>query len=134
LGLAVATISLVAIFRYPLMNIFTNNSEIIAIGAQLLLLSFVLDTGRSINIVIVNALRATGDAKFPLYAGFFSMVGMSLPLGWLFVFHFDFGIAGVWLAIAADEWLRAGIMFFRWRSRAWEKHALFETKAVVSKT
>ncbi|MFD2115363.1 MATE family efflux transporter [Paenibacillus yanchengensis] len=123
-GISLLTISLLAIFRYPLMGIFTDDPEIIALGAQVILLSFVLDTGRALNIVLVNSLRASGDAKFPLYIGFFTMVCMSLPLGWYLAITLDLGLAGIWLAIAADEWLRAFIMFLRWRSRKWEKHAL----------
>ena len=34
------------------------------------------------------------------------------------------GLVGIWLAIAIDEWTRAIIMFFRWKSRAWERYAL----------
>jgi Na+-driven multidrug efflux pump len=58
--------------------------------------------------------------------GLISMVCMSLPLGYFLVFRLHLGLAGIWLAIAADEWTRAVIMYFRWRSRAWERHALVE--------
>lgn len=117
-------IGVVISFRVPLMSIFTNDPEIIRLGANVLLLSIALETGRTINIIIINSLRASGDAKFPLWVGMFTMVGMSLPLGYLLVFHLKLGLAGIWLAIAADEWMRAFIMSYRWRSRSWEKHAL----------
>ena len=74
-------------------------------------------------------MRASGDAKYPLWVGMFTMVGMSLSLGYLFVFHMDMGLPGIWLAIAADEWVRAFIFYFRWRSRAWEKHSLVRPDA-----
>jgi putative MATE family efflux protein len=117
-------VALVIIFRESLMKLFTEDQEIIRLGANVLVFSILLETGRTINIVLVNSLRAAGDAKYPLYVGMFTMVGMSLSLGYLFVFQLDLGLAGIWLAIAADEWLRAVIMFFRWKSRAWENHAL----------
>lgn len=117
-------VALVMLFREQLVGMFTDDAEVLKLGAQVLLYSLVLETGRTINIVIVNSLRASGDAKYPLWIGMFSMVGMSLSLGYLFVFHLNLGLAGIWLAIAADEWLRAFIFYFRWRSRAWEKHAL----------
>ncbi|WP_028589884.1 MATE family efflux transporter [Paenibacillus massiliensis] len=118
--------ALVILFRVPLMGIFTTNEEIIRLGAQVLLLSIILESGRTTNIVIINSLRAAGDARFPVYMGILSMVCMSLPLGYLLVFQLDMGLAGIWLAIAADEWTRAIIMYFRWKSRLWEKHALVE--------
>ncbi|MGB3260871.1 MATE family efflux transporter [Paenisporosarcina sp.] len=115
---------LVMIFRNQLIGLFTDNPEVIKIASTVLLLSILLETGRTMNIVIINSLRAAGDAKFPVLIGVFSMVLMSLPLGYLFVFHLDMGLPGIWLAIAADEWTRAIIMYFRWKSRAWEKYAL----------
>lgn len=123
-GATLIMIIVITLFREGLMGMFTNDAEIIRLGAQVLLLSIVLETGRTINIVLINSLRAAGDAKYPLWIGMFTMVGISLPLGYYLVFQLDLGLAGIWLAIAADEWLRAFIMFFRWRSRAWEKHAL----------
>jgi putative MATE family efflux protein len=113
-------------FREPLLGLFTDNPDIIRLGAQVILFSLVLETGRTCNIVIINSLRAAGDATFPVYMGMISMVGISLPLGYLLVFQLDLGLVGIWLAIAADEWIRAVIMFFRWRSRTWEKHGLVE--------
>lgn len=123
-AVTLAAVVLVIVFRDPLMRLFTDDEEIIRLGVNVLLLSIVLETGRTINIVLVNSLRASGDAKYPLWIGMFTMVAMSLPLGYFLVFQLELGLAGIWLAIAADEWLRAFIMFFRWRSRAWEKHAL----------
>ncbi|NQX46349.1 MATE family efflux transporter [Paenibacillus tritici] len=116
----------VILFRVPLMSLFTDNELIIAMGAQVILLSFFLETGRTCNLVIINSLRASGDAKFPVYMGLISMVCMSLPLGYYLVFTLDLGLAGVWLATAFDEWVRAVIMYFRWKSRAWEKHGLIQ--------
>lgn len=118
--------AVVIFFRVPLLSVFTENPEIIRLGAQVILLSMLLETGRTTNIVIINSLRAAGDAKFPVFMGLISMICMSLPLGYLLVFKLDMGLAGVWLAIAADEWTRAVIMYVRWRSRLWEKHSLVE--------
>lgn len=71
-------------------------------------------------------MRAAGDAKLPVYMGLISMVGVSLPLGYFLAFHAQLGLAGVWLAVAVDEWIRGIVMFFRWRSRAWERKSLVD--------
>ena len=121
-------VMLVIIFRYPLMRLFTDNTEIIEIGASVLLLSILLETGRTLNIVIISSLRAAGDAKYPVIIGSFSMVAMSLPLGYFLVFELNLGLVGVWLAITVDEWTRAIIMYYRWKSRKWERYALVSPK------
>lgn len=121
------TLSMVAIitlFREPLMGLFTDNEEIIKIGASVLLLSILLETGRTVNITIINSLRASGDAAYPVRIGFVSMIVIGLSLGYLFVFILDLGLVGVWLAIACDEWIRAVLVIFRWRSRKWERYAI----------
>lgn len=117
-------VGVVTIFRKQLMHVFTDNPEVMAIGASVLALSIVLETGRTMNIVVINSLRASGDARFPVKIGFLSMVCMSLPLGYFFVFVLDWGLVGIWLAISADEWVRAIIVYFRWKSRKWERFAL----------
>ena len=119
---------IVVVFRNQLIGMFTDDTEVLKIATTVLLLSILLETGRTMNIVIINSLRAAGDAKFPVLIGAFSMVIMSLPLGYLFVFHLNMGLPGIWLAIATDEWTRAIIMYFRWKGRAWEKFALVPPK------
>ncbi|MNP56933.1 MATE family multidrug exporter [compost metagenome] len=117
---------LIVLIRVPLLSLFSDDPEVIRLGAQLLVLGIVLETGRTLNIVVINSLRAAGDAKYPLWIGIFSMVCMSLPLGYFLVFVLDMGVAGVWLAIAADEWTRAVIMMHRWKSRRWERYSLVQ--------
>lgn len=112
--------------REPLLGIFTDSAEIIRLGSQVILFSIVLETARTCNMIMINSLRAAGDARFPVYMGLISMVGVSLPLGYVLVFSLDMGLLGVWMANAADEWIRAIIMHFRWKSGAWRKHALVE--------
>lgn len=112
--------------REPLLGIFTDSAEIIRLGSQVILFSIVLETARTCNMIMINSLRAAGDARFPVYMGLISMVGISFPLGYVLVFTLDMGLLGVWMANAVDEWIRAIIMHFRWKSGAWRKHALVE--------
>lgn len=117
-------VALVIIAREPLMRLFTDNEEIIRIGASVLLLSIFLETGRTVNITIINSLRAAGDATYPVRIGLISMIFIGLSLGYFFVFVLHLGLVGVWLAIACDEWIRAILVIFRWRSRKWERFAI----------
>lgn len=124
----------VILLRQPLIGLFTDNADIVRLTAQVIVVGLLLETGRCFNLVLVNALRATGDARFTVYMGFLSMVCMSLPLGYFLVFRMNMGLAGVWFAVAADEWTRGIAMWFRWRSRVWERQSLvspMEQPAVV---
>lgn len=117
----------VILFRETLISIFTDDPVIIEISSQVLLLSLLLETGRTFNLILINALRASGDAQFPVWMGMISMFGISIPLGYLLCNMLELGLAGIWIAVGLDEWIRGMIMMFRWRSRAWEKKALVES-------
>ncbi len=112
------------LLRKPLVGLFTQNPDILTLTAQVMVLSLLLESGRSFNLVLVNSLRAAGDARFTVYMGFASMACMSLSLGYFLVFKLNLGLGGVWLAVAADEWTRGIVYWHRWRSRVWEKQSL----------
>lgn len=87
-------------------------------------ISIILELGRTFNIVMVNSLRASGDAKFPFIAGVVFMLGVSLPVGYVLCFYFGLGIIGVWIGFCADEWLRGMCNAYRWKSRKWQNKVL----------
>ncbi|WP_409347189.1 MATE family efflux transporter [Paenibacillus sp. MBLB4367] len=118
-----------ALFRETLIGLFTDNPDIIAAGSAILLLSILLEPGRTFNLVVINSLRAAGDARFPVLAGVVSMWGIAVPLAYYLGVHVQMGLLGVWIAFTVDEWLRGLIMLLRWRSRAWEKKALVKPEA-----
>jgi putative MATE family efflux protein len=119
-------VSIAAIFRNDLMSLFTTNSNIIAMGSAILLLSIILEPGRTFNLVVINSLRAAGDARFPVLIGMVSMWGVAVPLAYWLAIHLQMGLLGVWLAFTVDEWLRGLLMLLRWRSRAWERKVLIQ--------
>lgn len=86
--------------------------------------SIVLEVGRTFNIVMVNSLRASGDAKFPFIVGAIFMMGVSLPVGYVLCFYAHLGIVGVWIGFCADEWLRGLANAWRWKSRKWQSKAV----------
>ncbi|WP_226676703.1 MATE family efflux transporter [Rossellomorea aquimaris] len=103
----------------PLLRIFTSNEEIISLGKTLIYLTIILEPGRSFNLVVINALRATGDVRFPVYMGILSMWGVSVTLSYILGIWFGLGLVGIWISFIADEWLRGIIMLKRWRSKVW---------------
>ena len=99
------------------------DDTIIEDGVKLLWLSILLETGRTFNLIVIAALRATGDSRYPFYAGAGSMAIVLAGGSWLLGVHFQWGLAGVWVAYAADEWIRGMLMWRRWLSLGWLPHA-----------
>lgn len=72
------TIGIVLVFwslRHPILDALTEDKSIAELLLPLFLLSVFLEPGRTINIVMVNALRAAGDARFPLFTAIIFMWG-----------------------------------------------------------
>jgi putative MATE family efflux protein len=105
------------------LRLFTNDTQIISLGRTLILLGLLLEPGRSFNLIIINALRASGDSRFPLIAGLVSQWGIMLLGSWLLGTVLGFGLVGVWVAMILDEWLRGLFMLQRWRGGRWLRHA-----------
>ncbi len=106
-----------------LLGLFTQDPQIIRAGATLLWLTVILEPGRTFNLVVINALRAAGDARFPVMAGAMSMLLVLAGGSWMFGVVLGWGLPGVWMAYAADEWIRGLIMWRRWATQAWVPHA-----------
>ncbi|MDQ0916551.1 putative MATE family efflux protein [Paenibacillus sp. V4I5] len=117
-------VGIASIFRKDLIGLFTDNPEIIAMGSSILVLSILLEPGRTFNLVVINSLRAAGDARFPVLMGILSMWGIAVPLAYWLGIVMKMGLLGVWVAFAVDEWVRGLFMYLRWKSRVWQSKAL----------
>ncbi|MEO0002891.1 MAG: hypothetical protein RLZZ22_583, partial [Pseudomonadota bacterium] len=120
--LASGFIALLAALAAPwLMRVFTRDPVIIAAAQTLLWISILLEIGRVLNLVVPGALRASGDIHFPLLSGIPSQL-LVLGLG-SYLLGRSFGLPGIWLAYVADECVRGGLMWWRWRRHGWLPHA-----------
>ena len=116
--------SIVYLFRFQIIDLFTSDPEVVLLTAGLILGSILLEAGRVFNLVFISSLKGAGDIAFPVKMGVLSMWGVSVVLTYVLGIHFGLGVFGAWLAIAADEWFRGIIMLFRWRSKKWTKFVL----------
>lgn len=112
------------IFGKSLMGIFTDDVNIITMGAEILCINIFLEAGRTTNLVIIGCLRGAGDVYFPTICAIFSMIIVSTLGSYIFAVVLGMGIYGLWIAIAADEVIRGILMLFRWRSGKWQTKAI----------
>ena len=108
------------LFRKPIVDIFTNDTQVIMLGAGILLIDWFLELGRTTNIVVIACLRGAGDVYFPTICAIFSMWLVSVLGAYVFAVQLDMGIYGLWVALALDEILRGVLMVFRFKSGKWK--------------
>jgi len=107
------------VFSKQLFGLFTDDPDVIQSGSILLLVTILLEPGRSLNLVILGALRALGDIHFAVYLGIISMWGISVVLSYFLGIYFELGLLGIWISFVVDEWLRGLILLKRWKLRLW---------------
>ena len=71
----------------------------------------------AISLVIVGALQGLGDTKSPMYSTAVGMWLIRIVGVYVFCLYFDMGIAGVWLSIAIDLFMRAIYLSIRFRNK-----------------
>jgi Na+-driven multidrug efflux pump len=117
--LAIGGMVILSLMAPWLIGLFTSTQAVILGGALLIRLGLLLEPGRVFNVVVINSLRATGDARFPVIAGFICMWGVWVPNAWFLGLKLHWGLVGIWISMTCDEWLRGILMYFRWRRRKW---------------
>lgn len=117
-------VGIIFLSKEVIMDIFNLSQHLKNIMRPLFTLTLVLEFGRTLNIVMVNSLRASGDAKFPLYMGVIFMWGVSIPVGYFLGIHLGLGILGVWIGFVCDEWLRGMANTIRWKNKKWQSKKL----------
>lgn len=111
--------TLVYFFRFQIMELFTEDMDVVKATAKVFPWLIFIETGRTFNIVVINALHAAGDIKFPMAMGCFVMLGVAAPLSWLLGIRMEWALVGVWIANGTDEWIRGFAMLWRWRTKKW---------------
>ncbi|NUM35931.1 MAG: MATE family efflux transporter [Candidatus Brocadiae bacterium] len=124
IAISIALVILLNIFKQPVLAFFTQNPQITAIASAVFLVSLVLEPGRNLNTIITPGLKGAGDVRFPVIIGIFSMWFVGVGCAYLFGIRLGLGLIGVWIGMAADEWLRGLLMLSRWYSGAWKNKSL----------
>ena len=99
--------------------LFTRNQHVIHLLFIILAIDIFSQPFLAAVLVDTSAIQAGGNSKFPMMT---TMIGIWLirTLGvYLFAWQFGFGLPAVWVCIAADNALRAGLFLWYRRTRNW---------------
>ncbi|MCL1966349.1 MAG: MATE family efflux transporter [Fibromonadales bacterium] len=103
------------LFFYPKIS-----PQTLHLAGLLLWCDVVLQPFKAANIVITNALRASGDSAFPAVFGTISMWTLGLGTALLLCYGIELGAVGLWLGMAADEFYRSIANYTRWQRGKWK--------------
>ena len=97
LGLLWAAIMAVVFvtLREPIASIFTDNVEVIAITAELMLLIVIYQFSDSVQGLSISMMRGMQDVKIIMPIVLCSYLVLNIPVGILLAYHFDMGCHGL---------------------------------------
>ena len=132
MALGFAVMVLLALAARPLYGIFTSDPAILGLGQTLLLLGLLLEPCRTSNMVVGGSLRGSGDARFPSFVSVVLTWGIAVPLAWVFTRRLGLGLAGVWMAMIADEGARGLMNYLRWQTGIWRQKGVLATESAAA--
>ena len=98
----------------------SNNPEVVEAAALPLRMVGFAQPALAANFIFSGALRGGGDPRWPLYVRLFSVWGVRLPLAWLFVYEFEWGLNGIWMAMITDFIVQGFCAWLRFRQGKWQ--------------
>ncbi len=124
MALSATAAVLLNLAKRPIIALFTKDPAIAGIATATLLVSLLLEPGRTFNTIIIPSLKGSGDVRFPVFVGMCVMWCVGVPMAWLLGLKFGLGLVGIWFAMSLDEWTRGILMTLRWKSGAWRTKRL----------
>ena len=104
----VAVLMLICGITIPeqIVALFTKDASVIKTSSVYLLIVGINLFSKSVNIIVGNGIRGSGNTKWMLYTQIFGTIGIVAAAAF-FVFVCKFGITGVFFAVLLDEASRA---------------------------
>ncbi len=108
------------LFRRPLIAMFTNEPEVVRIGAHVMIVFALVQIPKALDGVLIGNLRGVGDLKWLMWVTIASVLFLEIGLNWTLVFGFGYALLALWLVHLADETLRTVVNAWRFRSGKWK--------------
>lgn len=111
-------------------HFFTSNPDTVAIVQKVMAVCIFLEIGRCMNMLVINSMKAAGDFKFPFFLGLVTMWGAGLGFGALCGLGFGWGLPGIFMGTASDEFIRGVVVTIRWYKGKWRNKAIARKSTV----
>lgn len=122
-------LGVILFFGAPLFaSLFTKDQEALRQIVIALRIDAFAQPGLAISLITTGALQGMGDTKSPLYSTAFGMWGIRVVGVIVLSKYLGLGIAGIWLSIAIDLYLRSLFLVYKFN------HNLSDKKTILKET
>lgn len=123
IGLVLGSVLVVIylIWRAPLVGLFSDDPQIVALGSTIMLIVACVTPLQISQVIISGSLRGAGDTKFVARSSFISILLIRPVITFLLCYTFKLGLLGAWVALLLDQLLRLVLNIVRFSSGNWTK-------------
>jgi putative MATE family efflux protein len=118
-GIAIAFMSFIGFLLFFLSpwfaSWFTTEKDAVEMVVTALRIDAFAQPALAIGLVLAGALQGAGDTKSPMYSTAIGMWIIRVLGVYILGIHLGMGIAGIWLSIALDLYVRAIFLFYRFK-------------------
>ena len=118
LNFAIVAMAAVCFFFFPkpLLNIFSNDIQVIERGIPFLGMIGLIMFPQSMNVICGNAIRAHGDTKWMLFSQILGSV-LVLSTSWFMVDQMQMGMMAIYITLFLDEAIRGSVNLIYYKKK-----------------
>jgi putative MATE family efflux protein len=120
LVVSLALMLVFAAFGKQLVGMYNNETEVVALGAKIMLFVAILQPIQCSQFVLSGALRGAGDTKTTAVISLITVLFLRPILGYSLVNGLGIGLFGAWVSIGIDQCLRSALVMFRYNTGKWK--------------
>lgn len=102
-----------------IIDLFSNDASVIALGGRVLRIEAFAEPFFAIATVIAGVLRGAGDTRWPFYISLAGMWLMRVPIAFVLINLFGWGLEAIWVGMAVDLFVRGVLCLWRFYKRTW---------------
>jgi putative MATE family efflux protein len=107
-------------FSKQVMQIFTNDIEVIRKGAFVLKVFALAQIPKAVDGVLMGNLRGAGDLRWLMWITIASVVFFEIGLSWIAAFVLHWSLLGIWSVQLFDETIRLAANYWRFKGGKWK--------------
>ena len=120
--IVMGTVAFILYFICPyVIDVFTDDEEVIRMGSEALRIQCFAEIFSAVTMCISGILRGAGDVRYSTMSSIIGMWGLRVPLAFVLIHFYNFGLTGVWIPMALDWVLRCALMTHRYRGGKWKQ-------------
>jgi MATE family multidrug resistance protein len=121
IGVGIVTLMVITVILNArwIVPFLSNNEVVIKESVKYIYISMISEPFMAWGIILGGGLNGAGDTKSVLMRVALSLWLVRIPLSYLFVVHFGFGVASVWWSMNLSQFIQAFLISKRYFDKQW---------------